>query len=66
MAMNLVIELGLVLFQIGSGEVLNLISRPGLEGLSDARNQVLRNCQKLSYLCGPNFYEIVMLCLGWH
>ena len=60
---NPVVELGLVLFQVGSCSKLNYGS--GLEGVRKAKKEALRQIRKLDVRCGGHFAEVVQLCLDW-
>jgi hypothetical protein len=60
---NPVVELGLVLYQIGSGT--NLEYGSGDIGVKNAKEVAMKAMNQVDKLSNGSFSEIVQLCLGW-
>lgn len=62
-AINPVVELGLVLYQIGSGS--NLDYGTGDIGVKAAVDVALRHMRKVDEVSNGSFSEVIQVCLGW-
>ncbi|RBQ70716.1 hypothetical protein FVER14953_21755 [Fusarium verticillioides] len=60
---NPVVELGLVLYQIGSSDAVDYQS--GVNGVKHAKVNVMKSLHKLDEMCNGSFTEVVQTCLDW-